>query len=66
MEGFQSITNTTISIFDRYGKLITYLNPKNPFWDGTLHGNPIPASDYWYNAILQDGTELKGHFALIR
>lgn len=66
IEGFQSITNTTISIFDRYGKLITYLNPKNPFWDGTSNGNPLPANDYWYKAILEDGTEIKGHFSLIR
>ena len=29
MEGFQFINNTTIAIFDRYGKLITYLNKKN-------------------------------------
>jgi gliding motility-associated-like protein len=66
MEGFQNTNNTTIAIFDRYGKLITYLNNKNGTWDGTLLGKPLPASDYWYKAILQDGTELKGHFALIR
>lgn len=66
MEGFQSITKTTISVFDRYGKLITYLNPKNLSWDGTSHGNPLPANDYWYKAILEDGTEIKGHFSLIR
>ena len=66
MEGFQFINNTTIAIFDRYGKLITYLNKTNLTWDGTLLGKPLPASDYWYKAILQDGTELKGHFALIR
>ena len=66
MEGFQFINNTTIAIFDRYGKLITYLNKKNLTWDGTLLGKPLPANDYWYKAILQDGTELKGHFALIR
>ena len=66
MEGFQFINNTTIAIFDRYGKLITYLNKKNLTWDGTLLGKPLPANDYWYKVILQDGTELKGHFALIR
>jgi gliding motility-associated-like protein len=66
MESFQFINNTTIAIFDRYGKLITYLNKKNLTWDGTLLGKPLPTSDYWYKAILQDGTELKGHFALIR
>ena len=66
MEGFQFINNTTIAIFDRYGKLITYLSKLNLSWDGTFHGKPLPTSDYWYKAILQDGTELKGHFALIR
>jgi gliding motility-associated-like protein len=66
MEGFQFINNTTIAIFDRYGKLITYLNKQNGTWNGTLFGKPLPANDYWYKVILQDGTELKGHFALIR
>lgn len=66
MEGFQFINNTTLAIFDRYGKLITYLNKKNPTWDGTLLGKTMPATDYWYTAILQDGTELRGHFSLIR
>jgi gliding motility-associated-like protein len=66
MEGFQFINNTTIAIFDRYGKLITYLNKKNFTWDGTFLGKPMPSSDYWYKVIIHDGTELKGHFALIR
>lgn len=66
IEGFQFIENTTVAIFDRFGKLITYLNNKNPSWDGTLLGKQLPSTDYWYSVTLADGTILKGHFALIR
>lgn len=56
-----------LTIFDRYGKLITQLNQSNPVWDGMLNGKRLPATDYWYvlkiNASLP---EIKGHFALIR
>lgn len=56
-----------ITIFDRYGKLLTKLNQSNPTWDGKLTQKPLPADDYWY--ILKiDNTqpERKGHFSIIR
>lgn len=56
-----------ITIFDRYGKLLTKLMPSNPTWDGKLTQKPMPADDYWY--ILKiDNTqpERKGHFSIIR
>ena len=66
IEGYQFIENTTVAIFDRFGKLITYLNNKNLSWDGTLLGKQMPATDYWYIVTQADGAILKGHFALIR
>lgn len=55
-----------IKIFDRYGKFIKQINPIEPGWNGTLHGNLMPSDDYWYVVLLADGTEYRGHFALKR
>ncbi|MGL2993965.1 T9SS type B sorting domain-containing protein [Flavobacterium sp. TSSA_36] len=65
-------TNTTVNsksvirIFDRYGKLLKQIFPNNNGWDGTFNGQPLPSDDYWYIAVLEDGREIKGHFALKR
>ncbi|MCX7549965.1 T9SS type B sorting domain-containing protein [Xanthomarina sp. F2636L] len=58
--------NTMIYIYDRYGKLIKQINPLGTGWDGTFNGEPLPTSDYWFSAILQDGREFKSHFTLKR
>ena len=52
-------------IFDRYGKLITGF-PVGASWDGTLNGKLLPSTDYWFLVIRQDGTEMRGHFAMKR
>jgi gliding motility-associated-like protein len=56
----------TVSIFDRYGKFITYFRGSSTGWDGTLNGKKLPAEDYWFVITLEDGREVKGHFALMR
>ncbi|MEL6916970.1 MAG: T9SS type B sorting domain-containing protein [Bacteroidota bacterium] len=61
-EQFQ--TNTSISIYDRYGKLIVVIGPESPGWDGTYNNRFLPSSDYWFKVELEDGREFKGHFAL--
>ena len=67
INGMNLFTNATITIFDRYGKLITMLNTKNPYWDGKLNGEIVPSSDYWFVANLGNNTpETKGHFTLKR
>tara|TARA_R110002051_G_scaffold271361_2_gene331708 strand:+ start:5589 stop:8303 length:2715 start_codon:yes stop_codon:yes gene_type:complete len=58
--------NCTISIFDRYGKLIEIITPKITGWDGNINGTPLPAADYWFKVNLEDGRIFKGHFALKR
>ncbi|MFQ6601980.1 T9SS type B sorting domain-containing protein [Flavobacterium sp. C3NV] len=57
--------NTTIKIFDRYGKFIKELNP-NTSWDGTYLGTNESASDYWFTATRLNGKEYRGHFSLKR
>jgi gliding motility-associated-like protein len=59
--------NLEIYIFDRYGKLITSLDPLSLGWDGTYNGNELPSTDYWFKVIRPDnGKEYRGHFSLKR
>ena len=61
---FQS--NTTIFIFDRYGKLLKQLDPLGAGWDGTFNGTKMPTSDYWFKVKLEDGRTFTSHFTLKR
>ncbi|WP_417355802.1 T9SS type B sorting domain-containing protein [Flavobacterium sp.] len=58
--------NSTIFIYDRYGKLLASIDPKSKGWDGTYNGEPLPSTDYWYVVTLDDGRVVKGHFSMIR
>ena len=64
--GITSQPNSTIYIFDRYGKVMTELKPQDLGWDGSYNGKQMPSSDYWFLVNLQDGRIVKGHFSLIR
>lgn len=55
-----------VKIFNRYGKLLAQFDHSSPGWDGTLNGNLLPSSDYWFVAKLPDGRTYKGHFSLKR
>ncbi len=58
--------NIFVSIFDRYGKLITNLNQANPKWNGIWNSGVLTEDDYWFKVNLEDGREFKGHFSLKR
>ncbi|MFP5436356.1 MAG: T9SS type B sorting domain-containing protein [Bacteroidia bacterium] len=55
-----------VTIFDRYGKLITTLPSSSDGWDGTLNGIQLPSTDYWFVVNREDGRELRGHFSMVR
>ncbi len=57
---------TSVTIFDRYGKLISSFDNNSIGWDGTLNGALLPSNDYWFVAKLPNGKEYRGHFALVR
>ncbi|REH01208.1 DUF7948 domain-containing protein [Flavobacterium aquicola] len=57
--------NSTIRIFDRYGKLIKELTA-NTSWDGNYANQPLPSTDYWFVVTRLSGTEFKSHFSLKR
>lgn len=77
-DGFNDTWNITslkdqkiskISIYDRYGKVITEIRPSGNGWDGTYIGQNLPSTDYWFTVeYLEDGIikEFKAHFAMKR
>ena len=56
----------TVSIFDRYGKLLKQLDATSRGWDGTFNGYNLPADDYWFHIKFTDSKTIKGHFSLKR
>ena len=65
--GFSNFPQTTVHIYDRFGKLIVQLNKNKASWDGTYNNNPLPADDYWYVLQMENNTVvIKGHFTLKR
>lgn len=68
---FWQVTDTnnivnTISIYNRYGKLIKYLPKNSQGWDGSFNGQFLPNDSYWYEIILNDREVIRGVFALKR
>lgn len=69
ISGVENLPGTTIEIFDRYGKQMTFLTSSTSGWDGTYNGATMPSNDYWFVANVTKGSEqfqVKGHFTLKR
>jgi gliding motility-associated-like protein len=69
ISGLNSLQNPKVSIFDRYGKLITQISRINTAWDGTLNGQNLPADDYWFTIDYTENNiqkTFKSHFSLSR
>jgi gliding motility-associated-like protein len=60
------LPKSTITIFDRYGKLLQQSSSTESRWNGTFNGYSLPADDYWFNLIFDDNKTIKGHFSLKR
>jgi len=65
-EGSDEEVIETIQIFNRFGVLLTSIEPTSNGWDGNLNGVSLPSSDYWFKAVSKNNTEVKGHFCLKR
>ena len=58
-----------IYIYDRYGKLLKQISPNEVGWNGTLNGQLLPSTDYWFRIEYTENNvrkEFKSHFSLIR
>ncbi len=67
--GLASQVGSTITIYDRYGKLLKTMTTDGPGWDGTANGSPLPADDYWFIVnYIENGVprEYRSHFSLVR
>ncbi|WP_100843798.1 T9SS type B sorting domain-containing protein [Flavobacterium sp. 5] len=60
------LPKSSITIFDRYGKLLKELSATSNGWNGTFNGRELPADDYWFSITFEDGKTIKGHFTLKR
>ncbi|WAC01852.1 T9SS type B sorting domain-containing protein [Lacinutrix neustonica] len=58
-------TDLRILIFDRYGKLLSQVNPLTG-WNGTFNGAALPTNDYWFLISRPNGKQYTGHFTLKR
>ena len=58
--------NLMVTIFDRYGKLMTQFDSSSIGWNGTYQDNLMPSTDYWFVVKRENGKEFKGHFSLKR
>jgi gliding motility-associated-like protein len=56
----------SIQIFNRYGVLVSEMNPDSKGWDGTYLGKPIPAGGLWFKAIDENDKIYSGYFTLKR
>ncbi|MGI9552515.1 MAG: T9SS type B sorting domain-containing protein, partial [Aurantibacter sp.] len=55
-----------LSVYDRYGKLLSTFSDSSNGWDGTFNGKQMSSSDYWYRLELESGRVVHGHFSLKR
>jgi gliding motility-associated-like protein len=59
-----------VTIFNRYGKVITTIDPSRFGWNGLYNDSLMPSSDYWFKAeyVNSDGTPqtFVSHFSLKR
>ena len=62
----EGLLTATVTIYDRYGKLLRQFDTADLGWDGTMNGRQLPASDYWFKVDFLDGKQFKGHFTLKR
>ncbi|WP_348797723.1 T9SS type B sorting domain-containing protein [Flavobacterium adhaerens] len=67
VKGLLEYPLSEVTIFDRYGKLITRLSSYQHSWDGTFNQKALPSTDYWYVLKIDpESPVLKGHFSLKR
>lgn len=58
---------TSIVIFDRFGRILKVLDANTPGWDGLFMGQLAPADDYWFRFQADESAAPQlGHFSLKR
>ena len=60
-----------VFIYDRYGKLVKQISPTGEGWDGTLNGEQLMSTDYWFTVDYSEpqtaeNKVFRSHFSLKR
>jgi gliding motility-associated-like protein len=64
--------NSSINIFNRFGKLVAQVPMDSQGWNGMYQGKMLPSDDYWFNIQLipadasKPPINKKGNFSLLR
>ena len=73
IEGLSELENSSVFIFDRYGKLIQLIDQNSGGWDGTYRGRRLPSTDYWFKLEYERNDQgvviasvTRRHFSLLR
>jgi gliding motility-associated-like protein len=66
IKNLNNLPQSTLFIFDRYGKLLKQLLASDGGWNGTFNESALPTDDYWFHLNLENGSIIKGHFSLKR
>ncbi|MFK7812351.1 MAG: T9SS type B sorting domain-containing protein [Maribacter sp.] len=71
--GVSVLNDPSITVYDRFGKLLTQLTENSEGWDGTFAGRALPASDYWFKLTyidmdgqIAEAKYINNHFSLKR
>lgn len=65
LKGIEFFSTSSVSVFNRYGKLLKSTKNAAFSWDGTFTGQQLPSDDYWYVVVI-DNQKFTGHVALKR
>ncbi|TDD77489.1 T9SS type B sorting domain-containing protein [Flavobacterium caseinilyticum] len=66
VKNLEKLPNSSLYIYDRYGKLLKQLTTSDIGWNGIVNDFVLPADDYWFHLKLENGRIIKGHFSLKR
>ena len=67
IQGIIAVPNATVTVFNRYGKIVFETTGNLQQWDGNFNGTPSPTGSYTYLINLKNGSPLrKGTLTIVR
>ena len=67
VKNIENYPNSTLYIYDRFGKLLFKEKGNTDGWSGEYNGRRLPSTDYWYILDIPEiDKQYEGHFTLMR
>ena len=67
VKNIENYPNSTLYIYDRFGKLLFKEMGNTDGWSGEYNGRRLPSTDYWYILDIPEiDKQYEGHFTLMR